>query len=76
MVLRDDLSDLLDLVRFGLAAGERLEVDDFLDAVAGEDVVAPLGAFVEVEGEKEGAELFEADVGVGTTGEDLLVGLP
>lgn len=68
-MLGDDTPGLLDLIGLSLAAGQGLEVDDLLDAIAGEDVVAALGAFVEPEGEEQAAEVGEPDVAVLPAGE-------
>lgn len=63
-VVDNDPANLSHLIRLRLCA-TGLQVQDFLDAVAGEDVVTPTGAFRKPKVPEQSAQVREVDSRVG-----------
>ncbi len=60
-ILQNQLANLADLIRLGQPA-PRLHVDDFLNAVLREDVMAALHSLAKSESSQQVTEIVEGDV--------------
>jgi hypothetical protein len=63
-ISNEHLANLLDLIRFGKGSS-RLEVEDLVDAVAGEDVMASSYALDESDPQKGATQIAKSNICVG-----------
>jgi hypothetical protein len=70
-VPQENATYLPDLIHFGSPAFG-LQIEDLLDPVVREDVMAATDPLLEAQAEQETPHLLKADVGVGRTAQDTL----